>query len=183
MVSFINKHLKDKTPDRYGTCRLCGARVFCSRQKIESHLRSNSCIQAYGEENARYQGIIAEGDKEESVVQRSPQNLSTKLNDYNLKLQQFKMLSLMQKRRYLRNRAPDDFIRMVRECLVNLNARNISCDDTVVQRVNTHYGCKRLCDKNVNNREARLHLTNTKTLEILCKVLPIILNHFNSFVY
>ena len=39
----IKTYLANKDCTRYGTCLTCGSRVYWTRQKVESHLRSGNC--------------------------------------------------------------------------------------------------------------------------------------------
>ncbi len=39
----IKTYLAKNDGTRYGTCLTCGSRVYWTRQKVESHLRSGNC--------------------------------------------------------------------------------------------------------------------------------------------
>ena len=42
----IEKYLASKDNTRYGTGKFCGKKVYWTRQKVESHLRSGNCTES-----------------------------------------------------------------------------------------------------------------------------------------
>ena len=40
----ISTYLSKRTPDRRGTCKVCGVKIFWTKAKLESHKRSGNSI-------------------------------------------------------------------------------------------------------------------------------------------
>ena len=107
---------------------------------------------------------------------------SAKLENYIDLLQQFLYLPLFEKKQYLRNRAPDSFIIMLREILHNVRFGRVPCDESLVKKCWSGY-CYEHIDRNtVSHLEVRNHLFQSKNLYSLNKLLPFVLKHLHSLL-
>lgn len=186
----IANYLTNKDTSRYGVCKLCGTQVYWTRQKVQSHKRSGNCVEQISEVNS--------GNMQPSIqpanlpVTRCQQNdrdeeqnhngmESNKAVEYILYLQQFLHLGLYEKKRYLRVRAPDSFIRLLRECMRNVKRGVIPCDKALFDACNCSYSFGRIDKNSANHSEARNLFCTNKTMVILNKLLPTVINHLQSF--
>ena len=108
---------------------------------------------------------------------------SARAQKYLNLLQQFTLLSLYEKKQYIRKRAPDSFILLLRECFRNILEGMCPCDKPLVDQCRIRYSCKRINDNAATHREARNHLCDNKMLDLLLKVLPSVIKHFLSFAH
>ena len=87
------------------------------------------------ESNALYSGNFSEGTKSSIDSARAQEYLNL--------LQQFTILPLYEKKQYIRKRAPDLFILLLRECVRNILEGICPCDKSLVDQCRIRYSCKR----------------------------------------
>lgn len=195
----IDKYLRSKDSKRYGTCKRCGIKVYWTRQKVKSHLRSGNCIEnehralllsiksinktilspVVTQERMKAEETLSENETEP----RHQAMTQFKLKDYINILQQFVYLPLFEKKQFLRNRAPEMFIKIIRESLRNVRRGVVPCDESLTRQCNDSYSCHRIDGKSVSHREARNHLCEPRTLGLLIRVLPFVLKYLHSLSY
>lgn len=188
MTYNIDTHLKDKDSKRYGRCRVCGTKVFWTRQKIESHKRSSNCHHYSSLTN--YQLIeptnstVPDSNSSEGHHQAKLNDCSItpeKAEEYCDLLRQFSHLPLQEKKKYLKERAPETFIKLLRECVRNVRSANVPCSETLVIQSLCQYSFQRIDHSDATHAEVRNHLCESKTLDIFLKILPSVQNYLNSF--
>ena len=107
---------------------------------------------------------------------------TVKINEYVNLLRQFVNLKLHDQRKFIRNRAPESFIKLLRECVVNIKNGNVPCgDESLLSNLRSKYGCQRIIDESVSNKEVRFHVSESKMIDILNKLLPLVIIHLFSF--
>ena len=124
------------------------------------------------ESNELYSGNLSEGTKSSIDSARAQKYLN--------RLQQFTLLSLYEKKQYIRKRAPDSFILLLRECFRNILEGMCPCDKPLVDQCRIRYSCKRINDNVATHREARNHLCENKMLDLL---LSSVIKHLLSFAH
>ncbi len=105
-----------------------------------------------------------------------------KAREYISLIEQFLHLPLFEKKRYLRNRAPDSFIDILREVLCNVRNGIVPCDESSMKMCWRGYCYVRLVQKTVGHNEARRHLYQSRTLDPLLRVLPFVLKYLHSLI-
>lgn len=106
---------------------------------------------------------------------------STRARNYLHLLQQFVSMRLHDKRLYIKQRAPDSFIRLLRECIRNVRNGNVPSDESLVSKCKYQYNCKRIDDNTATHSEARKHLCDIKMLDLLFGVLTYVMQYLSSF--
>ena len=106
---------------------------------------------------------------------------SSRASEYLRWLREFVLLRLYDKRQYIKKRAPEKFIEIIRECLFNVRHGIIPADNLTMSDLQTRYVCKRIDNRDVSNREARLHLCEKKMIDTLIRLLPNIISYLSSF--
>ena len=97
---------------------------------------------------------------------------SVRATEYLNLLRQFMLQKYYDKRQYIKTRAPDLFIILLRECLRNVKQRIIPCNKAIVENLQSRYACKRIDDNTVSHKEARFHLLDGKVFDLVIKSLP-----------
>ena len=183
----IENYLYSKDAKRYGTCKVCGTKVYWTHQKVASHLRSVNCTKSK-------LTTILPNEQTHSRTEFPPTAFSrrtdfetedkgitlVKARDYIELLQQFQYLPLFDKKQYLRKRAPESFIQILREILRNVRSEIVPCDESLMKKCNKGYCYDRIDQKTVTNQEARHHLCQFRTLGPLIEVLPFVLKYLQS---
>lgn len=194
----IEKYLNCKDATRYGSCQLCGTKVYWTRQKVESHLRSGNCIKSeltlpnqqsntknsfkltdFSKHNATGEIVSEFGAERQN---EHPVMAQVKVRDYINLFQQFLYLPLFEKKQYLRRRAPDSFIQVIREGLRNVRSGIVPCDESLTRQCCNSYSYGRIDGNGVSHKEARNHLCQPRTLDVLIRVLPFVLNYLHSLL-
>ena len=121
------------------------------------------------------------GSEEEPTETRQQTMSSEKANDYIRFLQQFLSLGRYEKKRYLKFRAPDHFICILRECVRNVKRGVIQCDKALIDACNSSYSCGRIDENSANHSEARNLFCTNKTMVIVSQLLPTVITHLQSF--
>ena len=197
----MEKYLKNKDENKYGICRQCSKKVYWSRQKLESHQRSGNClgrslkdvkevtmrrycrqpISPLKLETLKRPQPLFCGSEEEPTETRQQTMSSEKANDYISFLRQFLHLGRYEKKRYLKFRAPDHFICILRECVRNVKRGVIQCDKALIDACNSSYSCGRIDENSANHSEARNLFCTNKTMVIVSQLLPTVITHLQSF--
>ncbi len=208
----IEKNLDSKDAKRFGTRKICGTKVYWTRQKVASHLRSGNCTKsklttilpneqmhsrtespptAFSRRTATPMNdadqedavqianyYVSPQERNKSLVNTSVILTSEKKKEYIDQLQQFLYLPLVEKKQYLRNRAPNSFIHKLREILRNVRNGVVPCDDSLTKKISGYYCYDRIDQKSVSPREARHHLCQSRILDPLIRVLPFVLKYY-----
>ena len=118
-------------------------------------------------------------DKAEIVPETSMSN--ARASEYLQRIQEFMMLNTHQRRQYIKLRSPDAFIKMLRECIINILGGVVDCNKTTVSSMQAHYIYRRIASNHPSNKEVRLYLCNKKVIELLVEALPSVIEYFSSF--
>ena len=92
---------------------------------------------------------------------------------------QFALLKLYDKREYIKNRAPEKFIEILRECVSNAMNGTIPCNESLVSSLQNKYSCQRISDFKVSHQEARCHLCGMKLIQLLLPVFIGVVNYLS----
>ena len=103
---------------------------------------------------------------------------SDKAEKYVFLLNQFNCMNTLKKREYLRYRAPDSFIFVLRECVMNLMNGNI---ETHIDVSRCEFLCRRICDRKVNDKTVRIFLHDRRLLDLLTKLCPEVIKYLKLF--
>ena len=103
---------------------------------------------------------------------------SNTVEKYLSLMQQFSCMTLHAKRTYIRRRAPDNFINLLRECIKNVVNGNIHCEDErLLHKLQSKYSCMSVIDRRVSDTTARTHLSQSCIMQLILKVIPLALAH------
>ena len=115
---------------------------------------------------------------EDEIVENN-QIDSDRVLDYLFLLKQFHVLKLTAKRDYIRKRAPDSFIFILRECVANVRKRIVQSNG---MNPKCEFNCNRICDGNVTNKCARNMLGEIRMIEVLSKIVPDVINYLKNTI-
>ena len=118
--------------------------------------------------------IVPDGDDEYIPGKAGAQSVQ----DYLDPLREFQMLSKEQKRLFIKNRAPSNFIKMMAEILYNIakGALGVNLDDFP----DCKYNIERILSKKLSRDRIRRQLSSEKMIRCLHTVVPYVMTHISK---
>ena len=96
-------------------------------------------------------------------------------------LQQYSLLPYTKKCKYIKERAPDEVIRVPRQVLLNVLNGNVPIDNKrKLLQLDCEWLCSKLVDHNITRERTRRLLTCAKLVRFIDCVLPHVLKHLSQ---